>query len=74
MKQTKYTLPNGVESYIIESEEGSVLVRNDGFAIKNIALIKEKHNLLNIFLIHYMKGPSIKQQLLRSFCAELLRQ
>ena len=39
-----------------------VLVRNDGFAIKNIALIKEKHNLLNIFLIHYMKGPSIKQQ------------
>ena len=30
MKQTKYTLPNGVESYIIESEEGSVLVRNDG--------------------------------------------
>ena len=39
-----------------------VLVSKDGFAIKNVALIKEKGNLLNIFLIHYMKGPSINQQ------------
>ena len=42
MKQTKYTLPNGVESYIIESEEGSVLVRNDGlrFGIKQYLGLK----------------------------------
>ena len=39
-----------------------VLVKNDGFAIKNVALIKEKKGLLNIYLIHFLKGGSITQQ------------
>ena len=30
MQKIKFTLPNGVESYIIKAEEGMVLVRNDG--------------------------------------------
>jgi type I restriction enzyme S subunit len=39
-----------------------VLVKNDGFAIKNVALIKERMELLNIYLIHFLKSPSINQQ------------
>ena len=39
-----------------------VIVRNDGFAIKNVALIKEKDDLKNSFLIHYLKSFLILQQ------------
>ena len=39
-----------------------VLVKSEGFAIKNVALIKEKQELLNFFLIHFLKGDSINQQ------------
>lgn len=39
-----------------------VLVKSDGFSIKNVALIKEKKELLNLFLIHFLKGDSINQQ------------
>tara|TARA_R110002033_G_scaffold2792_21_gene18086 strand:+ start:307 stop:1524 length:1218 start_codon:yes stop_codon:yes gene_type:complete len=39
-----------------------VIVRSEGFAIKNVALIKEKKDLLNLFLIHFLKGDSINQQ------------
>ncbi|MGZ9736052.1 restriction endonuclease subunit S [Flavobacterium sp. GNP002] len=39
-----------------------VLVKSEGFAIKNVALIKEKKDLLNLFLIHFLKGDSINQQ------------
>lgn len=39
-----------------------VLVKSEGFAIKNVALIKEKKDLLNPFLIHFLKGDSINQQ------------
>lgn len=39
-----------------------VLVKNDGFAIKNVALIKEKEVLQNIFLIHYLLGDNIIKQ------------
>lgn len=39
-----------------------VIVRNKGFAIKNVALIKENVNLLNIFLIQYLKSFFIKKQ------------
>jgi type I restriction enzyme S subunit len=39
-----------------------VLVKSDGFAIKNVALIKEKKELLNLFLIHFLKGEAINQQ------------
>ncbi len=39
-----------------------VLVKRDGFAIKNVALLKENDVLKNIFLIHYLKSPSIMQQ------------
>lgn len=40
----------------------SVIVKTEGFAIKNVALIKEKNDLLNLFLIHYLKGEEINQQ------------
>jgi type I restriction enzyme S subunit len=39
-----------------------VLVKSDGFAIKNVALIKEKKELLNLFLIHFLKGDAINKQ------------
>ena len=39
-----------------------VLVKSNGFAIKNVALIKQKDGLLNVFLIHFLKGDSINQQ------------
>ena len=39
-----------------------VLVKRSGFAIKNVALIKQKIDLLNIFLIHFLNGDSISQQ------------
>jgi type I restriction enzyme S subunit len=39
-----------------------VLVKLEGFAIKNVALIKEKKELLNLFLIHFLKGDAINQQ------------
>ena len=39
-----------------------VLVKNDGFAIKNVALIKEKKVLKNPFLIHYLKSFLILKQ------------
>ena len=39
-----------------------VLVKTDGFAIKNVALIKEQKELINVFLIHFLKGDSINQQ------------
>jgi type I restriction enzyme S subunit len=39
-----------------------VLVKTDGFAIKNVALIKEQKELVNVFLIHFLKGDSINQQ------------
>jgi type I restriction enzyme, S subunit len=32
------------------------------YAIKNVALIKEKTTLLNSFLIHYMLSPDLKRQ------------
>ena len=34
-----------------------VLVKRDDFAIKNVALIKEQHELLNTFLIQLLKSP-----------------
>ena len=39
-----------------------VLIQEDGFAIKNVALIKEKDTLLNIFLIHYLKSIHLLRQ------------
>jgi type I restriction enzyme S subunit len=39
-----------------------VIVKSEGFAIKNVALIKEKKELLNLFLIHFLKGDLINQQ------------
>ena len=39
-----------------------VLLKNDGFAIKNVALIKEQLNLKNTYLIHYLNGSSITKQ------------
>ena len=39
-----------------------VLVKRTGFAIKNVALIKEKGILSNNYLIHYLKSPSIAKQ------------
>ena len=39
-----------------------VLVKRSGFAIKNVALIKQKKELLNVFLIHFLNGDSISQQ------------
>ena len=39
-----------------------VIVKQDGFAIKNVALIKEKEILLNNFLIHYLKSSFIEKQ------------
>jgi type I restriction enzyme S subunit len=39
-----------------------VLVKSDGFGIKNVALIKEKKELMNLFLIHFLKGNAIFQQ------------
>ena len=39
-----------------------VLLKEDGFAIKNVALIKEKETLLNVFLIHYLKSNHILKQ------------
>jgi type I restriction enzyme S subunit len=39
-----------------------VLVKSDGFAIKNVALIKEKKEMKNFFLIHFLKGDAINQQ------------
>lgn len=39
-----------------------VIVKSEGFAIKNVALIKENKELLNLFLIHFLKGDSINKQ------------
>ena len=39
-----------------------VLVRSDGFAIKNVALINETNNLKNSFLIHFLLSSSIRKQ------------
>ena len=39
-----------------------VLLKNENFAIKNVALIKEKHSLKNIFLINYLRSPNIEKQ------------
>lgn len=39
-----------------------VIVNQDGFAIKNVALIKEVKQLLNNFLIHYLKSILIEKQ------------
>jgi type I restriction enzyme S subunit len=39
-----------------------VLVNRGGFAIKNVALLKEKECLKNFYLIHFLKGDSINQQ------------
>ena len=42
-----------------------VRVLNIWFAIKNVALIKEKEQLRNSFLIHYLNSPSIAEQFYR---------
>lgn len=39
-----------------------VIVNKEGFAIKNVALIKEQELLLNRFLIHYLKSFLIEKQ------------
>jgi type I restriction enzyme S subunit len=39
-----------------------VLLKEDGFAIKNVALIKEKKQLKNIFLIDFLKSNHIAKQ------------
>lgn len=39
-----------------------VIVRESNFAIKNIALIKEKNLLFNQFLLHFLKSNSILKQ------------
>ncbi len=39
-----------------------VLLKEDGFAIKNVALIKEKKIIHNLFLIHYLKSNHILKQ------------
>ncbi|MBD3612781.1 MAG: restriction endonuclease subunit S [Hydrogenovibrio crunogenus] len=39
-----------------------VLLKEDGFAIKNVALLKEKEKLKNDFLIHYLSGSNIARQ------------
>ena len=36
-----------------------VLVKNHGFAIKNVALIKQKTDLLNIYLLHFLNSQYI---------------
>ena len=42
-----------------------VIVESDEFAIKNVALIKEKKELLNSFLIHILETDIIKRQFYR---------
>jgi len=39
-----------------------VIVKQEGFAIKNVALIKEQKILLNKFLIHYLKSSFVEKQ------------
>ena len=39
-----------------------VLLKEDGFAIKNVALIKEKKQLSNKFLIYYLQSNPISKQ------------
>jgi type I restriction enzyme S subunit len=39
-----------------------VLLKNENFAIKNVALIKEKQSLKNVFLINYLRSPNIEKQ------------
>ena len=39
-----------------------VLVKSEGFAIKNVALIKEKKELLNNFLIHFLSSDYINSK------------
>ena len=39
-----------------------VLLKNDNFAIKNVALIKQKEKLLNIYLIHYLNSQLFEKQ------------
>lgn len=39
-----------------------VIINTDGFAIKNVALIKEKKELKNTFLIHVLNSNIIKKQ------------
>ncbi|WP_180123678.1 restriction endonuclease subunit S [Acinetobacter sp. YH12097] len=39
-----------------------VLLLQDNFAIKNVALIKQKGELLNVFLIHYLNSNLFDQQ------------
>ena len=42
-----------------------VIVKSDGFAIKNVALIKEKKELMNTFMIHVLSSTNIKKQFYR---------
>jgi len=39
-----------------------VMIKKTGFAIKNVVLIKQKSQLLNSYLIHYLNGPNIAKQ------------
>ncbi|ASF47829.1 restriction endonuclease subunit S [Methylovulum psychrotolerans] len=39
-----------------------VLIKTSGFAIKNVALIKEKQELKNIFLVHYLNSSLVLKQ------------
>ena len=39
-----------------------VLLEHEGFAIKNVALIKQKNDLINSFLIHYLQSNFFKNQ------------
>jgi len=39
-----------------------VLIKHEGFAIKNVALIKEKKKLLNTYLIHFLNSDYINNQ------------
>ena len=39
-----------------------VQIKEEGFAIKNVALIKEKHALINKYLINYLNTDSIRKQ------------
>ena len=39
-----------------------VMVKCDGFAIKNVALLKEINDLKNVYLIHYLSANNIQNQ------------
>ena len=40
-----------------------VMVNSEGFAIKNVALIKEKNGLLNKYLVHFLNSQYITQKI-----------